>query len=296
MSYHNRGISISKKISYLFSALDSQTYDEVAPVIESWIEVGLTQDLTTEGDLIEQVLDTVAWTGSRNCSHSSFTRFLKEFRDSPHRSAQAKSFVDGICTRRFRWFLAASADDLSVNWSNSVTARNGGNGFIEEASVVGHLIEYQLLDHELVRLHLIKGLTHHYPYPLGQAKTVRAAAIYRLFAVAGKTLLRGLLEPEDVRVCFEMLETQLSSSIGTNGLSTANLQVWCTINASRRNMLTCVARNSVSSMPHGCSGVRRRDRTTKRELEDVREKEVKPLPKSLQMLKHPLLSLKIYLQ
>ena len=200
-------------------------------MIESWIEVALTQELTTVDELIGRVSD-LAWVGSRNGSHSSFARFLVEFRDSPRRSAQARSFVDGICTRIFRWFVAASADDLSRNWGHGRTARNGGNGFIEGASIVGHLIEHRLLDHQLVRLYLIKRLTHHYPHPQGWARTVRAAAIYRLFAVAGNTLLRGVLEPEDVRVCFEMLETQLSISAWADGLSTANLEVWCAIDAS----------------------------------------------------------------
>ena len=198
-------------------------------MIESWTEVCLTQELTTVDELIERVLDLVAWTGSKNGSHSSFARFLKEFRDSPRRSTQAKSFVDGICARLFRWFAAASADDLSMSSSHGRTAKNGGLGFIEGASIVGHLIECQLLDHELVRLYLIKPLTHHYPYPHGPARTVRAAAIYRLFGAAGNTLPRGLLELEDVRVCFEMLETQFSSSVRADGFN-----LWCTIPRSYR--------------------------------------------------------------
>ena len=186
-----------------------------------------------------------------------------------------------------------------MDLAKGATAQNGGVGFIAGASVVGHLIECQLLDHEVVRLYLIKPLTHHYPYPHGPARTVRAAAIYRLFAVAGNTLLRGLLELEDVRACFEMLETQLSTSVQADGLSTANLKVWRAIDASHRNTLTYMIRNSVNSMPRGCSGVTlRRGGTTKRGVVDVRGKEaVNLLPKSLQKPKHPLLSLpKIYLR
>ena len=159
-------------------------------MIESWIEVALTQELTTVDQLIEQVSD-LAWRGSKNSFYSCFSRFLKEFRNSPHRSTQARSLVDGICARLFRWFAAASADDVDMNWSDGRTAKNGGNGFMEGAPIVGHLIECQLLDYELVRLHLIKRLTHHYPHPQGPARTVRTAATYRLFVVAGNTLLRS---------------------------------------------------------------------------------------------------------
>ena len=290
MSYHNCGISVSGKIYDIFRQLNPQTCGDLTPRIESWIEVALTQELTTVDELIVRV-SNLAWFGPGDGFHSSFARFLKRFRDSSRRSEQARSFVDGVCARLFRWFAAASADDIEMNQTPGNTAQNGGTGFVEGTSTVGLLIECQLLDHELVRLHLIKRLTHHYPYPPGSARTVRASAIYRLFAVAGNTLLRGLLELEDVQVCFEMLETQLSSSIQTDGLSTANLKVWRAIYASHRNTLTCTIRNSVSFMPYGSSSVTRRDETTKKWMEVVNL-----LPKSLQTLKHPLPSLpKIYL-
>ena len=240
---------------------------------------GLVEE--TIDELIERVSDLV-WTGSGHGSRSNFIRFLKEFRDLPRRR-HMPAFVDVVCTLIFPWFAAAPAEDLSMSWSSGRTAKNGGMGFIEGATVVGRLVECRLLNHELGRLHLINRLTHHYPHPRGPARTVRAAATYRLFAVAGNTLLRGLLELEDVQACFEMLETQLSSSVQADGLSTANLKVWRAIDASHRNTLTHMIRNSVSSVPRGCSGVTlRRGETTKRVLEDVREKEVvKLLPKFL---------------
>jgi hypothetical protein len=94
-----------------FSPVSTPTYDEVAPKIEYWIELALTQQLTTVDKLVEYVSD-IAWTSHR--SPASFARFLQEFRDSPRRSAQARSFVDDLCTRVFRWFIAASAEDLEM--------------------------------------------------------------------------------------------------------------------------------------------------------------------------------------
>ena len=238
--YDNRGIGASTKIHQLFSYLDAQ-YDEVAPKLEYWIELALTQQFTTVDKLVEEV-SSLPWTGSR--SPASFTRFLKEFRNSPRRSAQARSFVDELCTRVFWWFAAASAEDLGMNNNEYINAiaRYGGSGFIEAASFVGHLIECGLLDRELVRLHLIKPLTtHHYPSPETPSETVRDNAIRRLFVVAGSTLVQGLLEPEDIRVCFEILETQLSRPGGMEGLSTAKLEVWCATqpDAACQNPLTC---------------------------------------------------------
>ena len=113
-----------------------------------------------------------------------------------------------------------------MNENSGAVARNGGRGFIEAASFVGHLIECDLLDHELVRLHLIKPLTtHHYPRPGGPEETVRINAICRLFVTAGSALVQGLLEPEDVRACFNTLEIQLSAHGKTAGLSRTKLEV-----------------------------------------------------------------------
>ena len=101
MSYRNRGISVSKKIYALFWQLSPQTYDDLTPMIESWIEVALTQEFTTIDELIERVSDLV-WFRPNDGFHSSFARFLKGFRDSPRRLEQARSFVDGVCNRLFR--------------------------------------------------------------------------------------------------------------------------------------------------------------------------------------------------
>ena len=241
MSYGNRGIGASKKIYQLFSYLDTRAYDEVTPKLEYWIELALTQQFTTVDKLVEEV-SSLPWTGRR--SPASFTRFLKEFRDSPLRSTQARSFVDEFCTRVFWWFVAASAEDLGMkNYEYTTTvARYGGSGFIEAASFVGHLIECGLLDHELVRLHLIKSLTTHlYPRPGQPEETVKINAICRLFVAAGNTLVQGLLEPEDVQVCFKILEIHLTMHGTTAGLSPVKLEVQCAAHpdAARQNPLTC---------------------------------------------------------
>ena len=224
--YHHRAISISAKISSLFRLLDIPKYDEIAPKIEYWIEFALAQQLTTVDELVEQV-SFLVWNGLRSCT--SFSRFLREFRDSPRRSAQARSFVDDTCTRVFRWFVVASAEDLGENSNDGIVVISGGRGFMRVASYVGQLINYDLLSHELVRLHLIKPLiTHHYPSPNGAAETVRANAICRLFSNAGDALLRGLLEPEDSRVCLEILRAQLSGpGARIAGFSNADLEVQC---------------------------------------------------------------------
>ena len=240
MPYQNRGIGVSKKIYSLLSNLHTQTYDEIAPKIEYWTEWAFAQQFTTVDKLVEHVSD-LAWTSG--CSPATVGRFLKEFRDSPQRSAQARSFVDDLSTRVFWWFAAASAEDLEMDWGDRYdpVARNGGCGFIEAASFVGHLIDCGLVDHELVRLHLIKPLTtHHYPQ-LGKAKeTVRVNAICRLFIAAGSTLIQGLLKPDDVQTCFTILETYLSRNGTTAGLSSTDLEVQCTTHpiAPHRNSLT----------------------------------------------------------
>ena len=238
MPYSKRGIGVSKQIYTLFSHLNTQTYDEVAPKIEYWIEWALTQQLTTADKLVEEI-SSLAWTS--HCSPASVGRFLKEFRDSSRRSTQAKYFVDGFCTRVFRWFAAASAEDLAMNEYSGTVANRGGCGFIEAASFVGHLIDCSLLDHALVRLHLIKPLTtHYYPQPRRPEGIVRVNAICRLFVAAGSTLVQGLLEPEDVRVCFEILGTQPSRPDGIEGLPATKLQVQCATHrdAPYRNLLT----------------------------------------------------------
>ena len=240
MSYQNRSTYVSRKIHFFFSRIDTQRYDEIAPKIEYWTEFALTQQLTTVDKLVEHVSD-LAWT--IHPSPASVGRFLKEFRDSPRRSAQARSFVDDLSTRVFLWFVAASAEDLGIDrtyYHNSL-AINGGPGFTEAASLVGHLIYCGLLDHELVRLHFIKPLTTHlYSRPGRPEGIVRINAICRLFIATGSTLVQGLLEPEDVQACFMILETHLSSDGATAGLSSTTLEVQYATHPDvpRRNPLT----------------------------------------------------------
>ena len=171
-----------------------------------------------------------------------------------------------------------------MNSSSDRVARCGGNGFIEGASFVGHFIECGLLDHELVRSHLVKALTHHYPRPVEPVGIVRTNAISRLFVVAGNTLLQGLLEPEDVRTCFEILENRLSRPGGIAGLSTTKLEVWCVAhpNTPHQNLLTRVTRNFASFMPRGCNGKANQSKGMSRRLKNAREKRVRWLLKSLQ--------------
>ena len=223
MTHRDRDIDVSIRIYSLLSCLDTQTYDEVAAEVGYWTEWALTQQLTTVEKLVEDV-SALAWTS--HPSPASFARFLKELRDSPRRSAQARSFIDEFCTRVFRSFSAASAEDLEIDWQEGTVANGGGYGFVNAASFIGHLIDCDLLDRELVRLHLIKSLTtHRYPRAETPAETVRVGAIRRLFIIAGDTLVQGLLEPEDVRVCFGILGTRSSRPGGIGGLSTAGMMM-----------------------------------------------------------------------
>ena len=232
--YHNREAVIIRKICSLIHFLNPTTYNEIATKIEYWIEYGFTEHSTTVDELVEQV-SLVPW--APHSSHASVVRFLKEFRDAPHRSKQAKSFVDKLCPHVLRWFAAASAEDLEPGNRIVVyyeVVMGGWEGFVRAASFVGHLVEWDLLSHELVRRHLVKPLiAHHYIDPEpdisnvtqvdarcvskykrvsvhDSGKAARVNAIYQLFLVAGNTLLQGLLEPEDVQACFRALDTKLS--------------------------------------------------------------------------------------
>ena len=198
--YHNRQTALATKICSLLRSLSPSTYDEVAPKIEYWIEYVITEQFTTIDDLVERV-SSVAWSAG---SQSDISRFLKEFRDSPHRSEPMKSFVDQLCTYVLRWFAISAAEDLqtSSDVDDSSVTSGGWSGFTSAASFVGHLIERGLLGHDLVGRHLIKPLITHHSYD-----HYRARAIYELFVAAGSTLLQGLLEPGDVQVCFERLAT-----------------------------------------------------------------------------------------
>ena len=112
--YHNCQRAIVSNISSLFYSLDPSTYNKVAPKIEFWIEYAFaeSQHSTTVDKLVGEV-SLVAW--NVHPSYPSVVRFLKAFWDAPHRSEQASSFVDGLCTHILQWFGAASAENLSVD-------------------------------------------------------------------------------------------------------------------------------------------------------------------------------------
>ena len=155
-------------------------------------------------------LSLLAWEYRSSKANAALARFLKEFRDAPHRSEQARSCVDRLCDRVLRWFAAAAAENL-VPWDGSSrgdVARRRGHGFIYAASFVGHLIACGLFDHDLVRRHLIKPLiTHQYATPDDVGRFFRAMAIYHV--TARDTLLQGFLEPEDVEACFKTFDAEV---------------------------------------------------------------------------------------
>ena len=241
--YHNRQAVIVPKICSLFYFLEPSTYDELTPKIEYWIEYAFAEHSTTIEELVEEIA-SVAWY-SRDHRHASIARFLKEFRDAPHRSEQAKSFVDELCPHVLRWFATASAENLIIHTvtpsRNRVckVARSGGKGFICAASFVGYLIECGLLNRELVRRHLIRPLVAHHYGDSDEERSVRAMAIYRLFTAARNTLLQGLLKPEDVRACFKELDIKISLE-GIPGPDAAKLNVRCStyLDASHPNIFT----------------------------------------------------------
>ena len=208
MSNNPRQLVLSDNICNLLYSLKSSTYSEIAPKIGYWIEFVLTEPFMTTDYLVEQI-SPVAW--ERRSSDSHIPQFLKEFYDAPHRSERMKLFVDELCLYVLRWFAVASTDDLWKGWDTSPVSKCGGRGFLRAAWFVGHLIEYGLLSRELVRRYLFKPLTsNHYEGVNFVKQSVGANAIYILFTVAGSTLLRGFLEPEDVQACFERLETRIT--------------------------------------------------------------------------------------
>jgi len=208
-SFHNRQPCIALKIRSLLTSLteNPSENEKITPKLEYWIEYVLSERFATVDELVEGV-STVMWELSDPCARS-VARFLKEFRDAPGRSGQAGSFVDKLCERILRWFAIASVENLGMDNSPGLIVSHGGCSFIRVASFVGYLIEWGLLGHKLVKRHLVKPLTaHHYTSNgLCGPEYVRVTAIYQLLIAAGNTLLRGLLEPEDVQACFEALDT-----------------------------------------------------------------------------------------
>ena len=207
-------------------------------MIEYWIEYALSEQSVDAGDLVER-LSLLIWEPRSSKSHAAITRFFKQFRDAPHRSEQARSCVDGLCSRVLQWFAAASAENL-VPWDGRNTAdvaRYRGHGFIRAASFVGHLIECGVLDHDLIRRHLIKPLiTHRYTTPDDLGRSYRAMAIYNLFIAAGDTLLQGLLEPEDVEACFKTLDAKAPPNVTGPNVAKLNVQSSTYPSDLRRNL------------------------------------------------------------
>lgn len=223
--YQTRGIVIATKIYSLLRSLKPATYDEISPKVGYWIEYALTEQSVTADELADQLSSTM-W--DVRDSNTDVARFFKEFHDAPHRSKQARSFIDSFCSRVLLTFAAASAEDLGKWYTNSTfkIATTGGEGFVRAASLVGHLIECGVLDRKLVRRHLIKPLiAHHYTdRDCVPQKYYRVAAIFQLLTAAGDTLLQRLLDPEDVQVCFETLNSEIPSG-RVPGLDAEKLQV-----------------------------------------------------------------------
>ena len=221
--YHNRNEPICSKIRSLLIFLTNEpsNYDELAPKIEYWIEYVLRERFATVGELVEGV-SGVAW--DNGGSFANVGRFFKEFRDAPHRSGQARTFVAQLCIYVLRRFAIASVEDLWAPSASGSISTGGAPGFIRAASFVGYLIEWDLLTHDLVRRHLIKPLVNHHNVldHRNSAEAVRANAIYQLLTAAGNTLLRGLLEPEDVQACFGIFNTRHR---WITGFESAKLQV-----------------------------------------------------------------------
>ena len=207
--FDNRRPYIISKIRSLLTSLPkgSPEYDKAAPDIEFWIEYVLRERFMA----VDELVKGISWAAWYQSNYASVARFLKEFRDAPHRSEQARSFVDKLCEHVLRWFSIASVEDPMAyhEYCEEKVTIGGGKGFLWAASFVGHLIESGMLGHELVRRHLVKPLTAHHQGGQGDSNVFRVGAIYQLFVAAGNTLLRGLLEPEDVKVCFETLNAQI---------------------------------------------------------------------------------------
>jgi len=297
--YHYRGIAIAAKICSLLRSLQLSTYDEISPKIEYWIEHALSEQSTDPNDLVER-LSSLAWDDNGSETNAAVARFLKDFHDAPHRSEQSRSFVDGLCFRVFWWFTAASAEDLVIfsqdQYRINRVATTGGESFVRVASFIGNLIEQGLLSHELVRRHLVKPLiAHHYTAQSNvQHKYYRATAICQLLVTAGDTLLQGILDSEDVQVCFETLNSEITFGRG-EGLDAKKLQARSCATRSgilHRN-LTCLIRSSAGSILHGWSRRRRRSEGMPQRLNGVggKERRVRRSPKSLPKLKLPSLSL-----
>ena len=99
---HNRQGPISSKIRRLLVSLTRKPseYDQITPKIEHWIEYVLRENFAIVDELVEGD-SYAAWESVG--SFASVARFLKEFRDAPHRSEQARTFVTQLCIHVLRW-------------------------------------------------------------------------------------------------------------------------------------------------------------------------------------------------
>ena len=225
---HRRGYQyhIALKIRTFLASLPPERpeCDEITPKIKFWIDYALDEKFTTVDELSEGV-SYVAW--GHCSSYTSIARFLKEFRDESKGSEQARSFVDKLCEYILRWFAVASVEKLSPNkYLDLVGGSAKGTDLIGAACLIGSLIERDLLSHELVRQHLVKPLiAHHYTDHDDDERSIRAMAIYNLFVIAKRTLLRGLLDPEDVQACFKILDTKISLNLKVAGPTPERLEV-----------------------------------------------------------------------
>ena len=272
--FHNCKTPISWKIRSLLIYLTRQPskYDWITQNLEYWIEYVLREDFTTVDELVEGV-SYMAWEDGG--SFANVGRFLKDFRDAPHRSEQARSFVTQLCSHVLRWFAIASVEhnpNPKQPDVGGVIASHGGKGFIRAASFVGHLIECGLLSHELVRQHLIKPLADHYygDRRVFQWHSVRANAIYQLFIAApGSTLFQGLFDAEDVWVCFETLDAQAGN---IQGYDAVMVKVWYITHAKASTESDSEARNFARLMKIGCNGKTRKSKRMPRRLVDAMKK------------------------
>jgi hypothetical protein len=220
----------------------SSDYDHIAPKIEYWIEYVLREGFASVDELVEGI-SRIAWEGSRG---SNIGRFLREFSDAPHRSEQARSFVSQLSLYVLRWFAIASTEDLgrhplpgSSYYSTGSISPGAAYGFQYAASCIGYLIKWGLLSHELVKRHLPKPLTNHPDNDVHEESpgATRAKAVYQLLTAAGDTLLQGLLEPNDVQDCFNMLDARPHEKMG---FDSERVKVRCTAHGySSRLSLTC---------------------------------------------------------
>lgn len=234
---HYLGHLFTDKISSMIISLTKEPleYRKIAQKIEFWIEYTFRERIMTVDRLVWGV-SLMRWDGGD--SYTNVGRFLKEFRDTPHRSEQARSFVDKLCEDTLQTFAIKSAGNVSMGQDSSL-GPGGAKGFIGRASLIGYFIERGLLSHEFVRRHLVKPLiAHHYTDCDGDQKSVRAMVIYQLFVAARDILLQGLLEPEDIQACFETLDTEISLE-GIAGPDTTKLNVqYSALDASHLYLLT----------------------------------------------------------